>query len=160
MLISAETVAEERARLEADADHYANLINDTREGLGAHFDQTVGTVTVRDVEQAIATVFRDGDRAVNVAALCAILRSVDVEEDYPGFVVDEMLGRRLATTMAGGEPQRMLAAATFHFVDIRVDDTHMGAGLDDLHAGVTAGLQTIMPGWEWQDQPSPFESLP
>ncbi len=156
MRITADTVRAERARIKEDADRYARLINDTRASLAVHFETEVGDVEGTQFEDAVDEVFADGDRAVNVAALCRLLREVDVAEDYPGFVVDEFLGRRLAATIAGGEPLRTLAEATFHFADVHIDDPSRGAGRDDLDAAIVAGFQTVLPGWPWRRSASPY----
>ncbi|MFW5973787.1 MAG: hypothetical protein ACOCPZ_00195, partial [Natrialbaceae archaeon] len=37
--------------------------------------------------------------SANVAAGVALLRDLDVAGDYPGFVLDEVLGRELAATI-------------------------------------------------------------
>jgi phosphatidylglycerophosphatase A len=84
------------------------------------------------------------------------LKELDVADDYPGFVVDEVLGRELAATIAGGTPLAVLAQATFHYADIHTH-TDGGAGLDDLDAALAAGLQTRLPGWEWRTTESPFD---
>ncbi|ERH01460.1 MAG: hypothetical protein J07HN6_01012 [Halonotius sp. J07HN6] len=107
--------------------------------------------------QEVNRVFADGDVAVNVAAYCGLLRDLDVDGDYPGFVVDEVLGRQLAATIAGGQPLSVLAQATFHFADIHThgDDTD-AAGADDLDAALAAGFQTRLPGWNWQEGESSF----
>ncbi|PSP63507.1 hypothetical protein BRC76_02840, partial [Halobacteriales archaeon QH_8_67_36] len=102
-------------------------------------------------------VFADGDSAVNVAALVGLLRDLDVENDYPGFVVDELLGRELAAMLAGDQPLRLLAEATFHVADVRTHGDEDGAaGADDLDAALAAGAQTRLPGWPWTAGPSPF----
>jgi phosphatidylglycerophosphatase A len=68
-------------------------------------------------------------------------------EDYPGFVVDEFLGRRLASTIAGGVPLSVLAEATFHYADITAGERDgEDAGMDDLDAALAAGFQTRLPG--------------
>jgi len=78
-------------------------------------------------------------------------------EDYPGFVVDEFLGRRLASTIAGGVPLSVLAEATFHYADITAGERDgEGAGMDDLDAALAAGFQARLPGWPWREGPSPF----
>ena len=133
------------------------IVNEVRADLGEAFDTTVDPIDAGDYERVIAETAADGDRAVNLAALVAFLRGMDVEGDYPGFVVDELLGRELAAMLAGDQPLRLLAEATFHVADVR---THGGpdeaAGADDLDAALAAGVQTRLPGWPWQEGPSPF----
>lgn len=158
MEITPTAVAEEHDRLRADETIPA-LINDVRDRLGPLFGTEVDPVTAAAYRKAVDAVFADGDRAVNVTALCVILRDLDCQGDYPGFVVDEFLGRKLAATIAGGEPSALLAEATFHFADVH---THGGAedpaGADDLEAALAAGFQTRLPGWGWTESPSPFAS--
>jgi hypothetical protein len=133
------------------------LINDTRAALGEHFDADAEPVTEDGYREAIATTFADGNRAVNVATLVALLRDLDMADDYPGFVVDELLGRELAATIAGDQPLRLLAEATFHYADVRTHgEGDEPAGRDDLDAGLAAGVQTTLPGWPWRDEPSPY----
>ena len=150
----------ERVRAEYDWLHdraptIAATITETRAGLGEVFGVEVDPVTAPQVRAELDAVFADGAVAVNVAAYVALLKELDVADDYPGFVVDEVLGRELAATIAGGQPLALLAQATFHYADLH---THSEgpAGVDDLHAAVAAGLQTRLPGWDWQDEPSPF----
>jgi phosphatidylglycerophosphatase A len=100
-------------------------------------------------------VFADGEVAVNVAAYVGLLRDLDVDGDYPGFVVDEVLGRELAAAIAGGTPLSLLAQATFHYADVTTHSSG-GAGIDDLDAALAAGFQTRLPGWAWRETESPF----
>ena len=156
------------------------LINETRDRLGDEVEVSVDTVDEEVYLEAVETVFADGDRAVNAAALIAILRALDVTDDYPGFVVDELLGRELAGIIAGDQPLRLLAEATFHYADVTThgesdapaggtptggntgagaDDPaggNAGAGIDDLDAALAAGFQTRLPGWPWRASESPF----
>jgi len=135
----------------------APLITEVRSALGEAFGTDVESVSTEQYRREVAAVFADGERAVNVAALVAILRELDVAGDYPGFVVDELLGRRLAATIAGGQPLALLAEATFHYADVRVHgDANEAAGLDDLDAALAAGFQTRLPGWKWREGDSPF----
>ncbi|WP_284014452.1 hypothetical protein [Halobaculum litoreum] len=161
MRLTPAAVAAERDRLRDRAPVVVPLLNDTRAALGELFDTDVGAVSDEAYRREVDTVFADGDRAVNVAALAGLLRELDVEGDYPGFVVDELLGRRLAATVAGGQPLALLAEATFHVADTR---THGGpdepAGVDDLDAALAAGFQTRLPGWSWRETPSPFAVEP
>ena len=133
------------------------IINETRQRLGELFETEVDSVSEAAYKSEVDTVFADGEVAVNVAGYVGLLRALDVEGDYPGFVVDEILGRELASTIAGGQPLALLAQATFHFADVH---THGGdgenAGVDDLDAALAAGFQTRLPGWEWREAESPF----
>ncbi|AHG03219.1 hypothetical protein HALDL1_06140 [Halobacterium sp. DL1] len=137
------------------ADSVVPLVNDVRASLGDAFDTDVARITEEQYHQAVDDVFADGDRGVNAAALVAILRDLDVEGDYPGFVVDELLGRELAAVLAGEQPRRLLAEATFHFADVTTD-VPGEAGRDDLDAALAAGFQTRLPGWSWTESESPF----
>ncbi|RQH00100.1 hypothetical protein [Natrarchaeobius oligotrophus] len=133
------------------------IVNGVRDDLGAVFETDVDRVTDAQYVAEVDEVFADGDLAVNVAALVAILRSLDVEGDYPGFVVDEILGRELAATIAGTQPLRTLGEATFHYADLRVHgDEDENAGIDDLEAALAAGFQERIPGWDWTERESPF----
>lgn len=182
MKITPKIVVAERDWIRDRAPVIVPLINDTRLSLGELFDTTVDTVTAQQYREEVDEVFLDGDRAVNVATYVILLREIDVEDDYPGFIVDEVLGRELAGTIAGGEPLAMLAEATFHYADSRVhyeevdefaeylpsreaesatrepidDDSTTKAGLDDLDAALAAGFQTRLPGWNWRETASPF----
>jgi hypothetical protein len=159
--VTAETVAKQYDWVR-DRGRVVTLINSLREDFSSVFDTDVDPVTPEQYRGAVDEVFADGDLAVNVAALVAILREVDVEGDYPGFVVDEMLGRELAGAIAGTQPLGTLGEAAFHYVDVthhpEAEDggSEEGAGVDDLDAALAAGFQTRMPGWNWRDRDSPF----
>jgi hypothetical protein len=154
MHVTQAVVAREHGWVNDRADRTVGLINDVRRALGDLFETTVDSVTVTQYRREVDTVFADGDLAVNVAALVALLRDLDVEADYPGFVVDELLGRELAGMIAGDQPLRTLGEATFHYADIHVHDGDAGA--DDLDAALAAGFQTRLPGWNWTETESPF----
>jgi hypothetical protein len=133
------------------------ILNETRERLGALFETEVDTVSRAIFKREVDTVFANGEVAVNVAGYVGLLRELDVEGDYPGFVVDEILGRELAATIAGGQPLALLAQATFHFADIHTHGADGdNAGVDDLDAALAAGFQTRLPGWNWRETKSPF----
>lgn len=157
MHVTPAVVADEYEWVRGRADVVVPLVNETRAHLGEQFGVDVASIDEAEYLAAVDDVFADGDRAVNVAALVGILRDLDVENDYPGFVVDELLGRELAAMFAGDQPLRLLAEATFHVADVR---THGGAdevaGRDDLDAALAAGVQTRLPGWPWREGPSPF----
>jgi len=160
MRLTPEAVRAERDRVRDRAPAVARLVNETREHLGELFATGVDPVDAGTVAREVDAVFADGDRAVNVAAYVALLRELDVSGDYPGFVVDERLGRLLAATIAGGDPLGLLAEATFHLVDVRTHDDGGTAGSDDLDAALAAGFQTRLPGWSWRESASPFAVEP
>lgn len=153
--VTAETVARERDWVRGRAGVVVPLINDVRAELGTAFGTQVEPVTETAYREAVGVVFDDRDLAVNVAALVALLRDLDVTADYPGFVVDELLGRELAGALAGGQPLRLLAESTFHYADTVGGDAGT-AGTDDLDAALAAGFQTRLPGWPWRERESPF----
>ncbi|MFT4883069.1 MAG: hypothetical protein ACI8U4_000567 [Natronomonas sp.] len=156
MHVTADTVAEEYEWIR-NRERVPTLINDVRGRLGPLFDTDPDAVAVDAYQREVDAVFADGDRAVNVAALCGLLRELDCDGDYPGFVVDEFLGRKLAGTIAGGQPLALLAEATFHFADVHTHgEDGETAGADDLDAALAAGFQTRMPGWDWMETESPF----
>jgi len=133
------------------------IINETRDRLGTLFKTEVDGVSEPIYKSEVDTVFADGEVAVNVAGYVGLLRDLDVEDDYPGFIVDEILGRELASTIAGGQPLALLAQATFHFADIHTHgEDGENAGVDDLDAALAAGFQTRLPGWNWRERESPF----
>jgi hypothetical protein len=157
MHLTPDRVAAEHDWVCRRADVIVPLINDTRDRLGRAFDTDVDAVSEVDYHNEVDRVFADGDRAVNIAGYVGLLRELDVDGDYPGFVVDEVLGRRLAATITGGQPLAMLAEATFHFADIYTHgDDEETAGADDLDAALAAGFQTRLPGWNWRESESPF----
>jgi hypothetical protein len=171
MRVTPSVVEAEHDWVAGRADVVVPLINDTRDALGEVFGTDVDHVTARQYGETIDAVFADGDRAVNVAALARLLRELDVAGDYPGFVVDELLGRELAGTIAGPQPLRLLGEATFHYADVHTGEGRANgdgrgsagppdrdtAGADDLDAALAAGVQTRLPGWDWRETESPFD---
>ncbi|MFB6281444.1 MAG: hypothetical protein ABEH40_05455 [Haloferacaceae archaeon] len=155
MRLTHATVADERDWVRDRASTVVPLINDTRDHLGDLFGVEVDAIDRAAYRAEVDAVFADGERAVNVAGYVGLLRDLDVEADYPGFVVDEVLGRELAGTIAGGRPLSLLAQATFHIADVRTHSAGV-AGADDLDAALAAGFQTRMPGWSWREGESPF----
>ncbi|TQQ79844.1 hypothetical protein EGH24_10160 [Halonotius terrestris] len=157
MKLTPDRVADEHDWVRRRGDVVVPIINETRERLGELFDTDVDSVSASTYQHEVDRVFADGEVAVNVAGYVALLRTLDVEADYPGFVVDEVLGRQLAATIAGGQPLSVLAQATFHFADIHTHgDADEAAGADDLDAALAAGFQTRLPGWDWREGESPF----
>ncbi|MHC3439758.1 hypothetical protein ACYJ1Y_17115 [Natrialbaceae archaeon A-gly3] len=157
MELTPDRVAVERDWVVDRADTVVPIINDVRDDLGEVFETDVAHVTRTQYRAEVDAVFADGDLAVNVAAMVAILRELDVEDDYPGFVVDEILGRELAATIAGTQPLRTLGEATFHYADVHVHGPEgENAGIDDVEAALAAGFQERIPGWKWTERESPF----
>ncbi|ELZ09735.1 hypothetical protein C478_16187 [Natrinema thermotolerans DSM 11552] len=157
MHVTPTRVVEERDWVRDRAETVVPIINDVRDDLGEIFDTEVDSITTEQYRTEVDVVFADGDLAVNVAAMVAILRELDVEGDYPGFVVDELLGRELAATIAGRQPLRTLGEATFHYADLHVHgDASENAGVDDCEAALAAGFQERLPGWDWTERESPF----
>ncbi|MFC4245488.1 hypothetical protein ACFOZ7_00470 [Natribaculum luteum] len=157
MRLTPDRVAEERDWVADRADTVVPIVNDVRDDLGATFDTDVTHVTEAQYLEEVDAVFADGDLAVNVAAMVATLRDLDVDGDYPGFIVDEILGRELAATIAGTQPLRTLGEATFHYADVHVHgSSEENAGVDDLEAALAAGFQERIPGWPWTERDSPF----
>jgi len=157
MDVTPAVVRAEREWTESQAPTVVEIVNAVRDDLGPRFDTEVAHVEESQYLAAVEAVFADGDLAVNVAALVALLRDLDVTDDYPGFVVDELLARELAGMLGGSQPRRLLAEATFHYADVTVDAGET-AGEDDLLAALAAGFQTRLPGWAWTEDESPFAS--
>lgn len=159
MKVTRKAVSRERDWIRDRSDVVVSLVNEVRSDLAEVFETDVDSVTSDQYRQEVDAVFADGDLAVNVAALVRILRELDVEADYPGFVVDEILGRELAGAIAGGQPLRMLGEATFHYADLLSHaEGDEPAGIDDLDAALAAGFQTRLPGWNWTEEDSPFSA--
>ncbi|WP_135820336.1 hypothetical protein [Halostella litorea] len=156
MRLTPDDVVDERDWVRERADVVVPLINDLRAEFTELFDTDVDPVAPAAYREEVDAVFADGDLAVNVAALVRLLRELDVETDYPGFVVDELLGRRLAGMIAGNQPLGLLGEAAFHYADARHHPPDATAGSDDLEAALSAGFQTRLPGWDWTEGPSPF----
>lgn len=155
MDVTPEAVVTEYEWVHDRDDTIVPLINETRNRLADAFDTDVGVVDGDAYRREVEAVFADGDRAVNVAGYVGLLRELDVTDDYPGFIVDEVLGRELAALIAGGHPSGLLAQATFHYADVTTH-TEGKAGADDLDAALAAGFQTRLPGWSWRERESPF----
>lgn len=112
MELTPAVVRAERERLAGRAPAVVRTINTVSEDLSAEFDVPVAAVDRSQYRAAVDEVFADGDLAVNVTALVGILRALDVQDDYRGFVVDELLARELAGMLASNQPLRLLGEAT------------------------------------------------
>ncbi len=154
--ISRDTVDELRTFLDEELDVLTELVNFGRRRLGDAFDENVDEVSRDEVMAEFDELLSDGDRALNLAALYRVGVDLEVENDYAGFVVDELIGRRIAASVADNDPGGTLAEATFHYLDVYadevVDEDERSAGYDDVVAGFAAGVQTRLPGWDWQEE--------
>lgn len=155
MHVTPEQVEHEYRWVHNRAPSTVEQINDLRARFSDVFGTSVDPVTVQAYRNEVDVVFANGPQAVNVAGLIGLLKELDVDGDYPGFVVDEFLGRDLAATIAGTQPFGLLASASFHYVDIE-HHPDGGAGLDDLEAALVAGFQARLPGWNWTEGDSAF----
>lgn len=153
MRVSENTVDELDEFFEERLDEITELINDARDRLGDAFGEEVARVSADEVREEFDDFLADKDAALNAAALYRLGVELEVRNDYAGFIVDEIVGRNLASVVAGDEPERTLAEATFHYIDVHADEVLDGttAGEDDVLAGLAAGVQTRLPGWDWQE---------
>jgi len=156
MRISPETVEELDAYVNDNLNDITALVNDARDRLGDAFGEDVDEVTEEDVRDEFDAFLEDEDAALNAAALYRVGVELEVRNDYAGFVVDEIIGRKIAATIAETDPERTLAEATFHYIDVHahevLDEDEKTAGEDDVLAGLAAGVQTRLPGWDWQEE--------
>ena len=156
MRISPETIEELDAYVDDNLDEVVALVNDARDRLGDGFGEDVDSVTREEVRAEFDAFLNDNDAALNVAALYRVGVELEVRNDYAGFVVDELVGRKIAATVAETDPERTLAEATFHYIDVHtnevLDEEERTAGEDDVLAGLAAGVQTRLPGWDWQEE--------
>ncbi|MDY7081025.1 MAG: hypothetical protein SXQ77_01125, partial [Halobacteria archaeon] len=138
---------------EESLDVIVELINLSRDRLGEAFDENVRHVDEEEVRHEFGSVVKE-DIALNLAALYKVGVSLEVRNDYAGFIVLEIIGREIAATLAGEQPEKTLAEATFHYIDVHTNEIIGGenAGYDDVVAGIAAGLQCRLPGWDWQER--------
>ena len=154
MRVSRDTVEELDDYIDENLDDIVALVNDARDRLGDAFGEDVESVSADEVRAEFDEFLDNGDAALNAAALYRVGVGLEVRNDYAGFVVDEIVGRNLAAVVAGNDPDRTLAEATFHYVDVHTDEVleETTAGEDDVLAGLAAGVQTRLPGWDWQEE--------
>jgi hypothetical protein len=154
MRVSRDTVEELDGYVDDNLDSVVALVNNARDRLGEAFDEDVPRVSSDEVRAEFDDFLADGDAALNAAALYRLGVGLEVRNDYAGFVVDEIVGRNLAAVVAGNDPDRTLAEATFHYIDVHTDEVldETTAGEDDVLAGLAAGVQTRLPGWDWQEE--------
>ncbi|MFB6284532.1 MAG: hypothetical protein ABEK59_11500 [Halobacteria archaeon] len=154
MKISLDTVEELREFFSDNLEEVTELINFSRDKLGEVFGEEVDLVEPSEVEEEFERLLEDEDLALNLAALYKLGVGIEVSNDYAGFVVDELIGRQIASQIAGADPEGTLAEATFHYIDVHtgeVLDDSRNAGYDDVMAGLAAGFQSRLPGWSWQE---------
>ena len=154
MRVSRDTVEELDDYIDENLDDIVALVNDARDRLGDAFGEDVESVSADEVRAEFDEFLDDDGAALNAAALYRVGVGLEVRNDYAGFVVDEIVGRNLAAVVAGNDPDRTLSEATFHYVDVHTDEVleETTAGEDDVLAGLAAGVQTRLPGWDWQEE--------
>jgi hypothetical protein len=136
----------------------ATLVNEVRARFAIAFKQNVAQVSDEQVRAAARELFRDPALAINLACLIQLCIAIRADEDFPELIIDDHLGALMAETIAGTEPNRLFARTTFHVIDAIVkkeidaiiEDEYVAE--DDLLAGLAAGFETVLPGWEWQER--------
>lgn len=151
MEISENTIDEFYQFFEDNSDEIVDLINYSREKLGEEFDEDVKKIDEEKVEKELKKLLENKDLALNIAALYKIGIDLEIKNDYSGVIVDEIIGKNIAATIAESEPKKTLAEATFHYMDIHYNSGNT-EGEDDLISGIAAGLQTRIEGWKWQEK--------
>lgn len=141
-------------------DSVVPLINDVRELLSEQYGKTVKPVSTEEYTDSVTDVFEHGELAINVTALSMCLKKLHLDEDYTGFIVDEILGRELASMIAGRQPSHLFGQGTFYYCELVMDDDGLTTGMDDLIAGIAAGFQVRIPGWEWSEPASTCQFSP
>jgi len=161
MTIDEETVARAHQLLLQEAAGITELVNRARQYYRQVFTTEITPVEPCQVRAAIDDLFADTPRALNLACLLGVAFSLHGREDYEVFIVDELLGAAIADLIAGGEPNRTFARANFHVLDVVLkpalrecfgpgDDRQLA--VDDALAGLAAGFEAILPGWDWMDR--------
>lgn len=151
MKISENTIDEFYRFFQDNSDEIVYLINYSREKLGDEFGENVKKVDEKKVKKELETILENKDLALNIAALYKIGKDLEIKNDYSGVIVDEIIGKNIAATIAESEPKKTLAEATFHYMDIHYN-LGQTEGEDDVISGIAAGLQTRIEGWSWQEQ--------
>jgi phosphatidylglycerophosphatase A len=158
LAINDETIERVRSLLIDEAPNIACLVNKLRQHYTKVFDTDVDMVNSAQVVEAVEQLFDDYPTALNIASLVAISLALRGAEDYEVFIVDELLGSSLAETIAGGEPNRAYACASFHVLDVTMKaevgecfdvEDELQLAVDDALAGLAAGFEAILPGWDW-----------
>jgi len=155
--VDGDSVESARRWIEARVAYLAAEVNRWRRRLSEVYNEDVGQVSVEDVKAAVGELFDDRVKAVNLTALLALALSLESDDDIEELVVDDMLGEAIAELIAGGEPTRTIARSNFHLFDMYSRGPVEGFGeekvaVDDLFAGLVAGLEAIMPGWGWMSR--------
>lgn len=151
MKISENTIDEFHQFFEDNSDEIVCLINYSREKLGEKFGENVNKVDEKKVKKELEKILENKDLALNIAALYKIGKDLEIKNDYSGIIVDEIIGKNIAATIAESEPKKTLAEATFHYMDIHYNSGNT-EGEDDIISGIAAGLQTRIKGWKWQKE--------
>lgn len=157
--VGQETIDEAQRFAHQHQELIARLINRAREIYAQSLHQEIAPVSVEQVTKEFERLFSDPYTSLNLATLIIVATSLEAEEDYEIFIVDEILGEAIAETIAQGVPHRSFARGTFHLIDaLTKEETQTAAprralATDDALAGLAAGLEAILPGWGWMVRP-------
>lgn len=163
IVVDQKTIEQARSFVLKHSALIVDLINRVRQLYAKNLHQKISPVTSDQVQDAMERLFRDRYTSLNLATLITLANSLESEEDYEAFVVDEILGQAIAETIAPGVPYRNFAQGTFHLLDaLFKDDLHRAVprhflASDDALAGIAAGLEAMLPGWEWMERPPIFK---
>ena len=154
--VDLETMSNVRSWIEERIPYLTREINSWRQRLSEIYGEPVKPVTDEAVRQQVADLFSNRGIAINLTALVALALALSCAEEFDELMVDDMLGAAIAELIAGNEPHRMIARSNFHLIDIHTrgqieqfsDDM---AAVDDLIAGLVAGLESRLPGWRWME---------
>lgn len=141
------------------AELLARLVNDARRRYEEALGQPIEPVSVEQVRARLEELFDEPYIGLNLAALVHLARSLTAAEDYETFIVDEILGVAIAEIIAAREPHRSFAVSAFHILDALIKDEinqvvdRRNLAVDDLLAGLAAGLEATLPGWRWMREP-------
>lgn len=160
IVIGRVTIEEARGFVREHTPLIVELINRVRETYAKNLNQKIAPVTQEQVQREVDRLFSDWYVALNLAVLIVLSTTLEAEEDYEAFIVDEILGQAIAETIAAGVPYRNFAQSTFYLLDSgQKEELHRAVprrslATDDALAGIAAGLEAILPGWEWMERPT------
>ena len=154
IMIDEHTIEEMRAFVLSQSGLIAKLINRSREIYEDVFSQTIKPVTEGQVAAFTEKLFTKSGTALNLAVLLKLSLNIQADVDRWDIIVDEILGVAIAEMVVTGEPERTWSKATFFLIDVLVKKEinevfpSEEIAVDDAIAGLAAGYQVALPGWE------------